>query len=71
MTGGGRGEIRKQLYMPTLVAIQHNSVIRAYYKRLLKRGKPKMVAVVACMRKVVTILNAMVAKNQLWTENFS
>lgn len=66
MTGFGRVNIRKQLYMPTLVAVQHNPVISAYYKRLLKKGKAKMVAVVACMRKLLTILNAMVKKNETW-----
>jgi transposase len=69
MTSGGRRMVRKQLYMPTLVAIQHNPVIRAYYQRLLKNGKSKMVALVASMRKILTILNAMVAHNQQWTEH--
>lgn len=66
MTGGGRSDIRKQLYMPTLVAIQHNPVIRSFYLNLLKAGKSKMVAVVACMRKLLVILNSMVAKNEPW-----
>ena len=66
MTGGGRVNVRKQLYMPTLVAIQHNPVIRKYYNHLLKQGKVKMVAVVACMRKLLTILNSMVKKNESW-----
>jgi len=71
MTGGGRREVRTQLYMPTLVAIQHNPVIRAYYQHLLKNGKNKMVAVVACMRKLIITLNAMVAKNQPWIDNYA
>jgi transposase len=66
MTGGGRCDVRKQLYMPTLVAIQYNPVIRNFYHRLLDNGKQKMVAVVACMRKLITILNTMVAKNECW-----
>lgn len=66
MTGGGRCEIRKVLYMPTLVAIQHNPDIRSYYLRLVARGKNKMVAVVACMRKIIVIINSMVAKNETW-----
>jgi transposase len=66
-TGGGRGSVRKQLYMPTLVAIQHNPVIRAYYERLRNSGKSKMVALVAAMRKILVTLNAMVAKNQPWS----
>ncbi len=71
MTGGGRTDVRTQLFMPTLVAIQHNPVIRAFYNRLLNSGKSKMVAVVACMRKIVTILNAMAAKNQPWNANLA
>jgi len=63
MTSGGRREVRTRLYMPTLVATQHNPVIRDYYQRLLKKGKPRLVAVVACMRKIFVILNAMIAKN--------
>ncbi len=71
MTGGGRTDVRTQLYMPTLVAIQHNPVIRKFYNHLLDSGKSKMVAVVACMRKIITILNAMAAKNQPWNPNFA
>jgi transposase len=66
MTGGGRYEIRKALYMPTLVAIQHNVIIRSHYQRLVGTGKQKMVAVIACMRKLIIILNSMVAKNAVW-----
>lgn len=66
MTGGGRCDLRKQLFMPTLVAIQHNPVIRNFYHRLLHNGKEKMVAVVACMRKLITILNTMATKNECW-----
>ncbi len=64
--GGGRVNVRNQLFMPTLSAIQYNPVIRNYYKHLLKQGKIKMVAVVACMRKLLTILNSMVKKNETW-----
>ncbi len=71
MTGGGRREVRKQLYMPTLVAMQHNPVIKKYYNTLIDNGKNKMVAVVASMRKLLTILNAIVAKNQPWISNFT
>jgi transposase len=71
MTQGGRREVRKHLYMPTLVAIQFNPVIRPYYQRLLHRGKPRLVAVVACMRKIFVILNAMITKNQPWTPNYA
>ncbi len=66
MTGGGRVEVRTQLYMPTLVAIRHNPVIRAYYQRLVDSGKSKMTAIVACMRKILVILNTMVKNDELW-----
>ena len=66
MTGFGRVSVRKQLYMSMLSAIQHNPVISKHYQHLLKNGKTKMVAIVACMRKLLTILNAMVKKNETW-----
>ena len=56
---GGRASVRAALYMATLVATRHNPVIRAFYARLLARGKLKKVALVAAMRKLLTILNAM------------
>ena len=59
-TKGGRTEVRSVLYMSTLVATRYNPVIRAQYQHLLKRGKLKKVALTACMRKFLTILNAMV-----------
>jgi len=71
MTGGGRRHVKSRLYMPTLVAIQHNPAIRKFYQRLLAKGKTKMTAVVACMRKLLSILNCMIAKNQLWSCNFA
>lgn len=63
---GGRESIRNILYMATLSAIKCNPVIRAFYRQLCDRGKEKMVAVVACMRKLLTILNAMVRDNKPW-----
>jgi transposase len=57
-TWGGRATVRAPLYMATLVATRHNPVIRAFYARLLARGKMKKVALVAAMRKLLTILNA-------------
>ena len=59
-TKGGRGDVRSVLYMATLVATKHNPVIRAQYQHLLKRGKENKVALTACMRKFLTILNAMI-----------
>ena len=55
---GGRANVRTALYMPMLAAIQHNPVIRAFYQRLVGRGKQRKVALTACMRKMLTILNA-------------
>ena len=66
MIQGGRTSVRCGFYMATLVAIRHNSVIRDFYQRLLARGKIKKVALVACMRKLLVILNAMLRDNQPW-----
>jgi transposase len=63
-TKGGRSEVRSVLYMSTLVATRYNPVIRTQYQQLLKRGKEKKVALTACMRKFLTILNAMVRDHQ-------
>ncbi len=71
MTGGGRRQLRTQLYMPTLVAIQHNPVIRAYYERLVDSGKLKMTAVVASMRKLLVIMNTMIKNNENWNPEFT
>jgi len=65
-TKGGRPDVRSVLYMATLVATKHNPVIRAYYENLLTHGKEKKVALTACMRKFLTILNAMMRANQPW-----
>jgi len=62
----GRHSVRTILFMSTLVATKHNPVIRAFYQRLLAAGKPKMVAITACMRKLLTILNAMLKTNSHW-----
>jgi transposase len=63
-TKGGRTDVRSVLYMSTLVATRYNPVIRTQYQHLLKRGKEKKVALTACMRKFLTILNAMVRDQQ-------
>jgi transposase len=63
-TKGGRGDVRSVLYMATLVATRYNPVIRVQYPPLLKRGKLKKVALMACMRKFLTILNAMLRDKQ-------
>jgi len=63
---GGRQEVRQVLYMATVAAIRHNPVIRAFYKRLIEGNKPQKVAIVACMRRLLTILNAMVKTDTHW-----
>jgi len=63
---GGRSQLRQALYMVTLAATRFNPAIRTYYQRLLEKGKAKKVALVACMRKLLTILNAMIKKQQPW-----
>jgi transposase len=63
---GGRVEVRAPLYMATLVAIRHNPVIRPFYRRLRAAGKPAKVALVACMRKLLTMLNAMLRDGRSW-----
>lgn len=66
MTGGGRRVVRTRLYMPTIVATQHNPWLRQFYQRLLANGKTPMTAIVAAMRKLLTMLNALLANNQTW-----
>ena len=61
---GGRADVRRTLYMATLTATRYNPAIRDFYQRLLAAGKLPKVALVACMRKLLTILNAMVRKQQ-------
>jgi len=65
---GGRAGVRSALYMATLSAIRWNPVIRAHYQQLIARGKLFKVAMVACMRRLLTILDAMVRKNERWTD---
>lgn len=68
---GGRSGVRSVLYMATLTATRHNPVIKVFYDRLLKSGKEKKVALVACMRKLLTILNAIVRNQTPWQALFS
>lgn len=63
---GGRSAVRAALYMATLSATRFNPVIRQFYLRLLEKGKPKKTAITACMRKLLTILNAMVKNGKAW-----
>lgn len=63
---GGRAPVRRTLYMAALVCTRHNPVIKRFYNSLLDRGKEKKVALTACMRKLLVILNAMVRKQESW-----
>ena len=69
ITWGGRADVRSMLYMATMSAIRFNAVIKPFYERLLAKGKPKKVAIVACMHKILTILNAIVKSNKPWDEH--
>jgi transposase len=64
---GGRSRVRTALYMATLVASRHNPIIAAFYTRLCAAGKPKKVALTACMPKLLTILNAMLRQGSPWS----
>ena len=68
MIEGGRAHVRAALYMATLVATRHNPIIRQFFQRLLARGKLKKVALTACLRKLLIILNAMIRDSSLWRE---
>ena len=63
---GGRKRLRQVLYMATVAALRCNDVIRSYYHRLLQQGKAKKLAIIACMRKLLTIINAMLKNQQPW-----
>ena len=65
-TWGGRKDVRSALYMAAVSAIRYNPTIRNFYQSLLSAGKLKMVALVACMRKLLTILNAILRDNRPW-----
>lgn len=65
---GGRKHVRTSLYMATLTAIRHNPTLRVFYQRLIDRGKPKKVALTAAMRRLLTIINAIVRDQTPWRE---
>ena len=67
---GGRAPVRCALYMATLVATRRNSVIKDFYNRLIAKGKLFKVALVACMRKLLTILNSMIKHKTRWSDSF-
>jgi transposase len=71
ITWGGRAPLRAALYMATLSASQHEPVIKAFYEQLRARGKPAKVALVACMHKLLTIMNAVVRSGQPWSATYA
>lgn len=68
---GGRADVRAVLYMATVSAIRCNNTIKAFAERLKKAGKPPKVVIVACMRKLLTIMNAMLKNNTPWNPNIA
>ena len=66
MIWGGRHTVRTALYMATVSAIRANPPIRSFYQRLKAKGKPSKVAITACMRKLLIVLNAMLRDQQPW-----
>jgi len=68
---GGRARIRTVLFMAIMSTIQSNPRFKRDYQRLVAKGKPKKVAIVACMRKMITILNSMVKNETIWDENMA
>jgi transposase len=68
---GGRASVRGPLYMATLSATRYNPVIKEFYQRLIAKGKLKKVAIVACMRKMLIILNAMIKNNKPWDSSLT
>lgn len=65
---GGRARVRAALYMGAPVAARYNPVISAFYQRLLDAGKPKKLALTACMRKLLVILNSMLKHRSVWCD---
>jgi transposase len=68
---GGRASVRTMLFMAVLTSVQHNPVIKQFYQRLVAQGKHKKVALTACIRKMIIMLNAMVRDGKKWQENMA
>ena len=67
---GGRTQVRSILYMAALSAVQYNPPLKAFYSRLLMKGKAKKVALVACMSKLIPVANSMLRNNTEWNPNY-
>jgi len=63
---GGRGNVRRKLYMAAVASLRHNDMIQEFYNKLIAAGKPPKLALTACMRKILTILNAMMKNQTYW-----
>lgn len=70
ITWGGRADVRCALYMATLSAVRYNPIIKTFYDRLLSKGKQKKVAMMACMHKLLTILNAIMKSGKPWDDEY-
>jgi transposase len=66
---GGRANVRRKLYMAAVASLRHNPMMKDFYDRLIYAGKPPKVALTACMRKILTILNAMIKNRSYWIAN--
>jgi len=71
MVWGGRAQVRATLYMSALLASKYNPSIKLFYKRLIEKSKKPKIALTACMRKLLTIINTMVKNNTTWDQNYS
>ena len=69
-TWGGRANVRSALYMASLSAVRHDPVIKGFYERLVQAGKPKKVALTACMHKLLTIINAVIKSGTAWQPSY-
>ena len=69
-TWGGRAEVRAMLYMACLSAVRYDPVIKTFYERLLMAGKPKKLALTACMHKLLRIINAIFKSGQPWQPSY-
>ncbi len=67
---GGRKELRSALYMPIITALKHNPIIKDFYERLISKGKIVKVALTACMRKLVVILNSIMKNGTKWNADY-
>jgi transposase len=71
MIAGGRTDVRNALYMAAVSASKHNVTIKAFYQRLIQAGKPAKVALTACMRRILVILNAMIKAKRPFGVHFA